>query len=137
MFFHIASIASVLIAAMAIAVAAYLGIQYRNNRKTLKEISDGIGNAGRTGGEATLSELENETILAELEKMYVEENHTLRRYVITAAVLSGLFLGMSVLFGTADARNGCRLREDAGRQLADTVSVKDVATGTQPNREER
>lgn len=117
MFYSIAAFVSILFATVALVSVAYYSIKFVKNNETLKELSDKVWKIRDSENPDDPENAEQEKNLRRFGEEIVEENQSLKKRMLFAAIAVGLFLIAYSAFDSCYKKSDYYLRQEAEKQM--------------------
>lgn len=126
MFYSIAAFVSILFATAALVSVAYYSIKFVKNNETLKELSDKVWKIRDSENPDDPENAEQEKNLRRFGEEIVEENQSLKKRMLFAAIAVGLFLIAYSAFDSCYKKSDYYLRQEAEKQMRIEEKVKEL-----------
>ena len=126
MFYSIAAFVSILFATVALVSVAYYSIKFVKNHETLKELSDKVWKIRDSENPDDPENAEQEKNLRRFGEEIVEENQSLKKRMLFAAIAVGLFLIAYSAFDSCYKKSDYYLRQEAEKQIRIEEKVEEL-----------
>lgn len=126
MFYSIAAFVSILFATVALVSVAYYSIKFVKNNETLKELSDKVWKIRDSENPDDPENAEQEKNLRRFGEEIVEENQSLKKRMLFAAIAVGLFLIAYSAFDSCYKKSDYYLRQEAEKQMRIEEKVEEL-----------
>lgn len=126
MFYSIAAFVSILFATAALVSIAYYSIKFVKNNETLKELSDKVWKIRDSENPDDPENAEQEKNLRRFGEEIVEENQSLKKRMLFAAIAVGLFLIAYSAFDSCYKKSDYYLRQEAEKQMRIEEKVEEL-----------
>lgn len=126
MFYSIAAFVSILFATAALVSVAYYSIKFVKNNETLKELSDKVWKIRDSENPDDPENAEQEKNLRRFGEEIVEENQSLKKRMLFAAIAVGLFLIAYSAFDSYYKKSDYYLRQEAEKQMRIKEKVEEI-----------
>lgn len=127
MFYSIAAFVSILIATAALVSVAYYSIKFVKNEETLKELSDKVWKIRDSENPNDPENAEQEKNLLGFGEEIAEENQSLKKRILFAAIAAGLFLIASSAFDSCYKKSDYYLRQEAEKQMLINRKIEEIS----------
>ena len=126
MFYSIAAFVSILFATAALVSVAYYSIKFVKNNEALKELSDKVWKIRDSENPNDPENAEQEKNLLGFGEEIAEENQSLKKRILFAAIAAGLFLIASSAFDSCYKKSDYYLRQEAEKQMRIEEKVEEL-----------
>lgn len=126
MFYSIAAFVSFLFATAALISVAYYNIKFVKNNETLKELSDKVWKIRDSENPDDPENAEKEKNLLGFGEEIAEENQSLKKRILFAAIAAGLFLIAYSAFDSWYKKSDYYLRQEAEKQMRIEEKVEEL-----------
>ena len=126
MFYSIAAFVSILLATAALVSVAYFSIKFVKNNETLMELTDKIWKIRDSENPDDPENAEQEKNLLGFGKEIAEENQSLKKRILFAAIAVVLFLLAYSAFDSCYKKSDYYLRQEAEKQMRIEEKVEEL-----------
>lgn len=126
MFYSIAAFVSILFATAALVSFAYYSMKFVKNNETLNELSDKVWKIRDSENPDDPENAEQEKNLLGFGEEIAEENQSLKKRMLFAAIAVGLFLIAHSAFDSCYKKSDYYLRQEAEKQMRIEEKVEEL-----------